>query len=83
MDYAQFLQIVQLSLLLQCKIVLNEGCTDSAHLQFVTMSTILKPTLTGSLSAPGFIACTDTVPTLHKGNPVKVVIMIGCSTNVE
>ena len=68
-------QIVQLCLLLNT-IVLNEEYTDSAHLQFVTILTILKLALTGSLSAPGFITCTDTVPTLHKGTSVRVNVAV-------
>ena len=64
-------------------ILLNEKYTDSENLPFVTMSTILKPTLTGSLTAPGFLACTVTVPALHKGSPVKVAVVMGCSTDVE
>ena len=64
-------------------ILLNEKYTNSENLPFVTMSTILKPTLTGSLTAPGFLACTVTVPALHKGSPVRVAVVMGCSTDME
>ena len=52
-------------------------------LPFVTMFTILKAEAAGLLLAPGFCAHTDTVPALYCGSPVRTVMVMGCSTNVE
>ena len=59
------------------------NCTITFCLPFVAMLTILKPLMTGSLSAPGFIANTDTVPALYWGSPVWMALVMGCATVVE
>ena len=47
------------------------------------MSTSLNVEMTGSLSAPGFLAHTDTVPALYWGSPVMDTEVIGCLTDAE
>ena len=52
-------------------------------LPFVTMFTILNIENTGSLSALGFFAHTDTVPALYWGSPLMDTKVIGCATDAE
>ena len=53
------------------------------YLPFVTMLTILNLKTSGLLSAPGFLAHTDTVPALYWGSPLMGTKVMECLTEVE